>query len=228
MRPAASSVIRNSWSGSRAAWRCCAQGPLGFRVEVAERVDLVPEELDAHRMALSGGKAVQDPAADGELAGLRHLADGAIPARRQGAQQRPPGARSVAGRAIRPRSRSAVRTDRPRERRRHRRHQDVRPARQESMERLHPPGARLQVVLALRQEGHRLAEEEGEVLGQRRRDLVAPAQHERACVRCQPARRPAPGRGPRRAGRRGRPPRGPADPRRVPRADIRAKQTVEA
>ena len=68
-----------------------AQGALGLRVEVAEGVDLVPEELHAHGMPHGRGKAIQDPATDRELPRLRHLADAAVASGRQGAQQLLPG-----------------------------------------------------------------------------------------------------------------------------------------
>ena len=46
---------------------------LGFDVERADRLDLVAEELDAHRVGRVGGEDVEDSASHAELAG--HLDD---------------------------------------------------------------------------------------------------------------------------------------------------------
>jgi hypothetical protein len=151
------------------------QGSLGFRVEVAERVDLVPEELDADGMAQAGGEAIQDPAADRKFSRLRDLTDGAVAARREGAEQLLP-RRDPLGVERHDRTLEGRRTDRPWERRRHRRHQDAGLARQQPVERLDPTGARLQVLFALQQERHHIPEEKGQIPGQRRRHFVAATQ----------------------------------------------------
>ncbi len=48
------------------------QAPLAGDLEPADRLDLVAEELDPHRLVPVGGEDVDDPAAHGELAGQLH------------------------------------------------------------------------------------------------------------------------------------------------------------
>ncbi len=54
----------------------CLEAPargLGHRVEAADRLDLVPEQLDAHRISATRRPGVDQPAAVRELADPRHL-----------------------------------------------------------------------------------------------------------------------------------------------------------
>ena len=52
-----------------------AVGPLVGRMELADRVDLVSEELDAHRMRRRRREHVEQAATDGELAAVHHQID---------------------------------------------------------------------------------------------------------------------------------------------------------
>ena len=51
-------------------------GALAAGLELADRVDLVAEKLDAHRVIAGKGKHVENAAAQGDLAGLGHELDG--------------------------------------------------------------------------------------------------------------------------------------------------------
>ena len=64
-----------------------ANGPLVGRVERAERIDLVAEELDPDRQRQRWREDVDDPAAPGELAAPRDLEDGHVAEIEQVAQQ---------------------------------------------------------------------------------------------------------------------------------------------
>ena len=151
------------------------QGSLRLGIEPSEGGDLVPEELDPHRMGGLRRKAIQDAAPDRELARLRHLADPTVARRREGAEQ------IVAGddplRVERERGGGQRRRpDRSGEGRSHRRHQDGGLPRCQPMQRLDAPRPGLEVGLALRQEGHAAAQEEFQVGRQRRRHLVGPGE----------------------------------------------------
>ncbi len=56
---------------------------LGGHVKVAHGVDLIPPELDAHRLRVRGGEKVQDAAPAGELARALHLLGPAVAAAEQ-------------------------------------------------------------------------------------------------------------------------------------------------
>ena len=145
-------------------------------------MDLVPEELDPDGVVQRRREAVQNPAAHREFPRLRHLPDGAISARRERPEQRL--ARHDPLRVERDHGTfQDRRTDRAQHRRRDRGDQDDGLAPLEPVEGLHPSRPRLQVGLALGQERDPFAEKEDEVLVERRRDLVAPAEDQKRPAR---------------------------------------------
>ena len=60
------------------AFESIAVGALVGGMELPDRVDLVAEELDAHRMGCGGREHVEQTAADGELAAVHHQVDAGV------------------------------------------------------------------------------------------------------------------------------------------------------
>ena len=60
------------------AFESIAVGALVGGMELPDRVDLVAEELDAHRMGCGGREHVEQTAADGELAAVHHQVDARV------------------------------------------------------------------------------------------------------------------------------------------------------
>ena len=164
------------------------EGPLGLGIEPPEGVDLVPEELDPHRVGGLRWEAVQDAAPDGELSRLRHLADGTVTRRREDTERFVP--RDDPLRVQRQRRGSQRRgPDRPGKRGGDRRHQDGCLSRAQPMQGLDPPGPRVGVSLSLRQQGHPVAQEALQVGRQRRGHLVGPTEDQKRPARPGVARR---------------------------------------
>jgi hypothetical protein len=138
-------------------------------------VDLVAQELDAHRMARLGREAIHDAAPNGDLSRLRHLADCAVPGRRENAQQLLAGDEPLRVEGHRG-SRQDRGGDRPGQSRCHRGHQDARLSRLEPVERLDPAGSCVRVGLPLGQEGDPASQEKFQVPREGRRHLVGPGE----------------------------------------------------